>query len=171
VTVLLVTQLRFARSELQRALAGVTEEDAQRRILPMNCLSWIVGHLAAQEQNYWLGLARRQTLYPHLDDLVGFGRPASTPPLGEMWEAWGAITATADPYLDGLATEVLESHFTLMGKLVRESVGTLLYRNIYHYWYHTGEAMAIRQLLGHQSLPDFVGRIGAEAPYRAEGRP
>jgi DinB superfamily len=170
VTVPLVVQLRFARSELRRALDGVTDDDARRRILPMNCLSWIVGHLASQEQNYWLRLAQRKTLYPHLDDLVGFGRLASTPPLPEMWEAWDAITTAADPYLDELSTESLESSFILMGKPVRESIGTLFLRNLYHYWYHTGEAMAIRQMLGHQQLPDFVGRLGVEAPYRAEGR-
>jgi hypothetical protein len=36
-------------------------------------------------------------------------------------------------------------------------VGTLLLRNIYHYWFHLGEAHAIRQLLGHTDLPEFVG--------------
>jgi hypothetical protein len=45
----LVTQLRSARSELVRCLKGVSAEEALRRIEPMNCLSWIVGHLASQE--------------------------------------------------------------------------------------------------------------------------
>ena len=39
-------------------------------------------------------------------------------------------------------------------------------RVIYHYWYHTGENLAIRQLLGHTDLPEFVGNIDDEAPYR-----
>jgi len=47
----LVTQLRFARSEFVRCMKGVPPEDALKRIEPMNCLSWIVGHLAAQEQS------------------------------------------------------------------------------------------------------------------------
>jgi hypothetical protein len=46
----LVTQLRFARSEFTRCLEGISEEDARRRITPMNCISWMVGHMAAQEQ-------------------------------------------------------------------------------------------------------------------------
>ena len=37
-----------------------------------------------------------------------------------------------------------------------------------HYWYHIGKSMAIRQLLGHAGLPDFVGDIDGEAPYRPE---
>jgi len=39
---------------------------------------------------------------------------------------------------------------------------------MYHYWYHTGENAASRQLLGHTNLPEFVGNIDDEAPYRPE---
>ena len=46
--------------------------------------------------------------------------------------------------------------------------GNLLQRIIYHYWYHTGENQAIRQQLGHARLPQFVGNIDDEAPYRPE---
>jgi len=45
------------------------------------------------------------------------------------------------------------------------TIGSLLLRFIYHYWYHTGETMAIRQMLGHKNLPEFVGNLEAEAPY------
>ena len=38
-------------------------------------------------------------------------------------------------------------------------------RVLYHYWYCAGENMAIRQMLGHRDLPDFVGNIVEEAPY------
>jgi len=48
-----------------------------------------------------------------------------------------------------------------------ESVGTMLYRNTYHYWFHTGEAHAIRQMLGHGELPQLVGNMSA-ALYRPE---
>jgi hypothetical protein len=45
----LVEQLRFVRSEFRRALADVDDADARRRFLPMNCISWNIGHLAWQE--------------------------------------------------------------------------------------------------------------------------
>ena len=51
---LLVTQLRFTRSELVRCLEGVSDADARRRFEPMNCISWIVGHLADQENHFWV---------------------------------------------------------------------------------------------------------------------
>ena len=80
----LVTQLRFARSELVRCLEGVSEEEARRRLGPANCISWIVGHLADQEHNYWVVRAQGQNLAPDLNKLVGYGQPASTPSLAEM---------------------------------------------------------------------------------------
>ncbi len=45
----LVSQLRFARAELERALAGVTDAEAHRRFERLNCMSWMVGHLTNQK--------------------------------------------------------------------------------------------------------------------------
>ena len=163
----LVAQLRFARSEFMRCLAGVTDEEARRRFEPINCISWMVGHLANQENRYWVGVAQGKALLPDLNDLVGFQKPASTPPLEEMWAAWRLVTTTADPYLDTLTPELLATHFEWKGKPVDENVGTLLLRNIHHYWYHVGEASAVRQLLGHKDLPQFVGDMTGVG-YRPE---
>ncbi len=164
---LLVAQLRFSRSEFVRGLEGVSEKDAARRLMPMNCISWMVGHLANQEHRYWVILAQQKNVVSDLNDLVGYGKPASTPSLGEMWAAWRMVTAAADEYLDTLTPEILQRYLLRGGKPVDESVGTLLMRNIYHYWYHTGEAAAVRQMLGHTNLPEFVGDIHVAA-YRTE---
>ena len=164
----LVIQLRFARSEFVRCVGSVSAEDALRRVEPMNCISWMVGHLANQEHSYWVLVAQGRELVPGLNDLVGYGKPASTPPLEEMWAAWHAITQGADEFLDGLATEQLQQFLEWKGEALAESIGTMLLRNMYHYWFHTGEAHAVRQLLGHTGLPDFVGDMSA-ALYRPEG--
>ncbi len=165
----LVRQLYFARSEFQRLFAGVPEEDGVIRILPMNSLSWIVGHLASQEQSYWLYLAQgpETVVCPELGELVGYGKPATTPPMADMWDAWQEITVAADSYLATVTDESLAGHFERDGEPMDENIGTLILRNIYHYWFHTGEAHAIRQQLGHQNIPDFVGEI-ADASYRLE---
>ena len=160
---LLVRQLRFARSELMRCLAGISPEDAARRVMPMNCISWMVGHLASQEQFYWVMAGQQRILRPELYEMVGTGKPASTPPYALMLAAWQEITAGADAYLDGLADETLTTHFMFEGERVAENVGTLLLRNVYHYWFHTGEAHAVRQQLGHTDLPQFVGDISPAA--------
>ncbi len=164
---LLVTQLRFARSEFVRCLEGVSDEDARHRLLPMNCISWMVGHLTNQEHRYWVLWPTQKNIAPHLFDLVGFGRPASTPPLNEMWDTWHTVTAEADKYLDTLTPEILQTHIIRDNQPVDDSIGTLLMRNIYHYFYHTGEASAVRQMLGHANVPEFVGDMG-KAIYQPE---
>ncbi|HET7055986.1 MAG TPA: DinB family protein [Thermomicrobiales bacterium] len=164
----LVEQLRFARSEFRRGLEGVSDEDARRRFLPMNCLSWNVGHLAAQEQRYWLSLAQGQVLLPEIDRAFRYGAPASTPALDDTFRAWETITAAADPWLDAVTEETLLTRVTRDGQPTNVTFGSLLLRTTYHYWYHTGENAAIRQQLGHTALPEFVGNIDDEAPYRKE---
>lgn len=163
----LVLQLRFTRSEFRRALEGVTDEEARRRIEPMNCISWNIGHLAWQEQRYWLHFGQGRTILPQLNEQFAYGAPACAPPLAEAWEAWRAITEASDPWLDALTTDKLRE---TVPNVFRADViyGSLLLRVIYHYWYHTGESMAIRQMLGHKKLPDFVGNVDGEAPYRPE---
>lgn len=163
----LVEQLRFTRSEFQRALVGITDEEARRRFLSLNCISWNIGHLAWQEQRYWLWRAQDKILLPHLNEQFAYGAPASTPPLDEIQAHWRAITA-ADEWLDTLTTEKLASAVIVNGESLGTHWGSLLLRMIYHYWYHTGENMAIRQNVGHTGLPDFVGDIDGEAPYRME---
>jgi uncharacterized damage-inducible protein DinB len=166
---LLVTQLRFARSEFIRCLDGVSAEEAVQRLGPMNCISWIVGHLAYQENTYWVEVAQKRLVAPELRELVAWGKPATTPPLADMWAAWREVTAAADRYLETLTPEIMLIHLERDGKPAPESVGTMLMRNIFHYWFHTGEAHAIRQMLGHKDLPQFVGNIST-APYQPEIR-
>jgi hypothetical protein len=92
----------------------------------------------------------------------------ATPPLDEMWQAWHTIIAAVDPFLDTLTTADLFQDRT--SKIDNDSfvtnAGNLMQRVIYHYWYHNGENQAIRQLLRHEGLQDFVGNIDEEAPYR-----
>ena len=166
----LVLQLRFTRSEFMRAIKRVDEADARKRISPMNCISWNIGHLAWQEQRYFVTMGQGRTPFPDIENPFESGGPASTPPLEEVLAAWHAITAEADPWLDTLTSETLLEHPMRHGKPLARIHGNLLQRTIYHYWFHTGENLAIRQMLGHKRLPQFVGSIDDEAPYRPEKR-
>jgi uncharacterized damage-inducible protein DinB len=164
----LVEQLRFTRAEVDRALRGTPDADAERRLLPMNSIGWIVGHLAWQEQRYWLARAQGRTPVPLLDAVVPSGGPATTPPLRQMRRARRTVIAAADPWLDALTTEDVLAALPPPGP--RRTVGDALQRAIYHQWFHAGEILAIRQLLGHRRLPEFVGSIEAMAPYRSDAR-
>jgi hypothetical protein len=164
----LVEQLRFTRREFIRGLEGLSPEDACRRHLPMNCISWNVGHLAWQEQRYLLLSAQGQKPRPDIHDSFKYGAPASTPPLAEVLDAWRWITTAADPWLDTLTNDrLLQRVPGPDGSVSERTWGSTLLRVIYHYWYHTGENLAIRQVLGHSGLPEFVGDLDRTAPFRA----
>ncbi len=162
----LVVQLRFTRSEFKRALAGLTEADACQRLTLMNCISWNIGHLAWQEQRYWLTRLQGKVLLPELNEKFCYGCPGFAPSLNEIWAAWHTIIEAADPFLDTLTTADFQRTLYVDGRPVDYTAGSLMQRMLYHYWYHIGESMAIRQMLGHTNLPDFVGNIDQEAPYQ-----
>ena len=164
----LVDQFRFTRSEWLRGLEGVSEEDGARHFGPMNCISWTVGHLAWHEQRTFLQRPQNKVLFPTLNEFFAYGAAMSTPSLREMLETWHQVSQAADPYLDTLTTEILLTDLLLNGEPVGQSRGSALRRITYHYWYHIGEIQAIRQMLGHQNLPEYVGEIETEAPYRPE---
>ncbi len=164
----LVDQFRFTRSEWLRGLDGVSEEEATRHFGPMNCISWNVGHLAWHEHRYWLELAQGRMLYPQLNEIYAYGAPMSTPSLSEMLGIWHTVVRAADPFLDTLTSETLQDELLRNGQAVGQSYGSALRRVTYHYWYHIGEIQAIRQMLGQTNLPEYVGDIEIEAPYRPE---
>jgi hypothetical protein len=92
----------------------------------------------------------------------------STPALSEMLAAWHQITQAVDPYLDTLTTALLQADLLHKGRSIGQSIGSGLQRINYHYWYHIGEIQAIRQMLAHPNLAEYVGDIDKEAPYRPE---
>ena len=159
-SIALVTQLRFARQEFKRCIFGVDYAEGLIRFEPMNSIGWIIGHLANQEHNHWVINAQGDNVVPDLDARVGYGQPASTPDMQEICDIWHQVTNKADEYLDTLNEEMLDDHLEVSpGKLHYENIGKTLLRVCYHYWFHTGEAYAIRQQLGHVNLEEFVGNM------------
>jgi hypothetical protein len=164
----LIDQFRFTRREWLRGLENISEDDAARHFGLMNCISWTVGHLAWHEQRYWLERAQGQVLFPALNEAYAYGAPMSTPALGEMLDIWRTVTQAADPFLDTLTTQSLQTELHHKGRAVGQSYGSALRRNTYHSWYHIGEVQAIRQMHGQANLHEYVGDIESEAPYRPE---
>ena len=164
----LVEQLRFTRSEWRRGLTGVTEEQGAEHCGQMNSISWIVGHLAWQEQRYLLHRPQGIMLREDIQRDFVSGGPMSTPSLAEMLGAWRKITKATDPFLDQLTTKKLLVDLPFNGKRSGQTQGSAIRRMMYHYWFHIGEILAIRQVIGGARLPEYVGAIEAKAPYRPE---
>ena len=164
----LVDQLRFTRSEWLRGLKGVSDEAGARHFGQMNSIGWIVGHLAWQEQRYLLYRPQGIMLREDIQRDFTTGGPMSTPSLVETLAAWRSITKATEPFLDQLTTKKLLVDLPLNRKRSGQTQGSAIRRMTYHYWFHIGEILAIRQQLGEKGLPEYVGRIEAKAPYRPE---
>jgi hypothetical protein len=162
-----VDQLRFVRGEWLRAFDGINDDEGFKRFGPINSLGWMMGHLAWHENICWNVRGQDVNPAPQLHDMVGNGKPASTPRLGEMLEAWRLVTRTADAYLDALDNDKMLGYWERNGKRHMESIGTSVQRVCYHYFFHIGESQAVRQLLGHTNLPSFVGMFEGAAAFRA----
>jgi DinB superfamily len=164
----LVEQLRFTRAEWERALRGVTEEDASRHFGRMNSIGWIVGHLAWHEQRNNLTRPRGVVLFPALNVEFASGGPMSTPSFKAMRAAWKKITKESEPYLDSLTTKGLMRDLPRSGKPTGQTQADAIRRMTFHYWFHMGEILAIRQMLDQRRLPEYVGNLEAMAPYRPD---
>ncbi|HFC12050.1 MAG TPA: hypothetical protein ENJ56_04330, partial [Anaerolineae bacterium] len=68
----IVEQLWFAREKWQSGYAGISAEDATKRLGEANSVSWMVGHLAYFEQLTWCELAQGKTVVAGLKK-YGFG--------------------------------------------------------------------------------------------------
>lgn len=148
----LVQMYYLTRKEFERNLQGLTGEDARKRIDPMNCISWIIAHVAWQHHALFVDWpVGRQIDARYLP--YGYGAPPSEPPLEEVMGLWQDACTESDAYLQAATSESLQEKpsFSPEG----ESWGTLLVRCIFHTWCHLGEISSIRQILGHKP-PQFV---------------
>lgn len=149
----LVDMHYLTRKEFERNLRGLNDEDAQKRIEPMNCISWIVAHVASQYQAFFVDWPQGKELDSRYKAFAT-GNPTSRPTLEEAMTLWQDVCKNADVWLQAATGQSLQekSAFTLY---VDENGGTLLVRSTFHTWCHLGEISAIRQILGHRP-PEFV---------------
>lgn len=126
--------------------------------------------MAWQEELFFVKFAQGKTAVPRLPSRFGSGSPPSTPTLREAWAIWETVTGATGVYLDSLAATDLGNRAAHDGRKSGPTIGTMLLRTTYHYWFHNGENQAFRQLLGqqlgHTKLPTFIGDIDGTAPYR-----
>src|SRR5262245_18264880 len=137
----------------------------------MNSIGWIVFHLAWHEQLAFLTRLADVTPVPTANEHSINGEPASTPLLADPIAAWRQVVAATDSILEALDTPALEAWLPQTRQPHTRTVGSTVQRVTYHYWFHIGEIISIRQILGHPDVPEFVGDIDGEAPYRREPLP
>jgi len=155
----LVAMQHLTRREFSRGLRDLSDEDARKRIEPMNCISWIIGHMAWQEHICFVAGPQGSGIGTEYRAFAN-GSAASQPPLEDTMALWCATCDAADEWLHAATEESMSVMFVSPGlRGHRENAGTLLTRNIFHYWSHIGEISAVRQVLGHRA-PEFVDMHG-----------
>ncbi|MFX1265475.1 MAG: DinB family protein [Promethearchaeota archaeon] len=149
----LVQMVYLTRKEFERNFQGLTDEDARKRIEPMNCISWIIAHVACQHHAFFVDWPQGIETAPQYQH-YGYGSPASQPPLEEALTMWRDACEESDAWLQAATDKNLQVKGTFTSP-ESENWGTLLVRCIFHTWCHLGEINSIRQILGHQP-PQFV---------------
>ena len=155
----LVQLQHLARKEFTRNIGGLSEEDARKRVEPMNCISWIIGHVALQQHTLFVAWPHAMETGPQFD-AFHTGSPPSQPPLADVMALWHASCAEAGVWFDAATEESLQGPFT---SPEGENGGTLVVRGIFHAWCHLGEISSIWQMLGHRP-PEFVDLYGWSYP-------
>jgi hypothetical protein len=149
----LVDMLFLSRREFERNLVGLSDEDARKRIGPMNCISWIIAHVANQHHMFFVAWAQGKEVDSRFSP-YDYGKPASRPPLEEAMALWRDACTGSEDWLKAVTDEILKEIPTVTTP-GRENLGALMIRCIFHTWCHLGEISSIRQVLGHKP-PQFV---------------
>ena len=157
----LVEQTQFVKQKWLDGHKKLSTDDGIKRMGHANSISWMVGHLAGFDQAVWLERPRGIVVSEAVK-VCGYGQPASTPDLNEMLDAWHAIQEKVNEVQVELKSEDLLVHPGPPGNQSPENLGTLMLRQMWHYWYHLGEMQGIRQAMGHEKLPQYVGVIPAK---------
>jgi hypothetical protein len=148
--------LYLSRREFDRNLTNLTDEDAGKRIEPMNCISWIIAHLANQHHAFFVAWPRGKEIESRYMP-YGYGQPPSRPSLEEAVNLWKDACTDSEEWLQAVTEEVLRK--TPPESPHSENFGALMVRCIFHTWCHLGEISSIRQVLGHRP-PQFVDMHG-----------
>lgn len=150
----LVEMYHIARREFERNLTGLKEDDARKRIEPMNCISWIIGHVAHQQHSFFVNWPQGKGDDPRFQQ-YGYGSLPSQPSFAEVMSLWQIACEESDVWLNAATDDHLKQVFVRPDGGATENGGTLLVRATFHTWCHLGEISSIRQILGHHP-PEFV---------------
>ena len=153
----LVDMLYLSRQEFERNLNGLNDEDARKRIEPMNCISWIIAHVAQQNHAFFVAWPQGKEVESRYNP-YGYGQPASQPILEEALALWRDACGASEEWLQAVTNNALRQ-IPAVTSIQGEDFGTLMVRCIFHTWCHIGEISSIRQILGHKP-PQFVDMRG-----------
>ena len=99
--------LRLTCKEFDRNLAGLNDDDARKRIEPMNCISWIIAHVANQHHTFFVAWQQEKAAETRFLP-YGYGSPASQSHLEEALSLWHDATGDTEVWLKSVTNEKLK---------------------------------------------------------------
>ncbi len=155
-----------AWADLDRAVADLSREDAERRLPNASAISWTVAH-CTQMVDSWLNV-RFQGTSPHPSlsgDALRMGAAGEALDWNEVQVAVEEVRTIARHYLDALAEGDLDTKHPYTGSIeALRSTGIspryALMRIAAHHYFHIGEIASARTALGHD-VGDYPGLMKA----------
>jgi hypothetical protein len=161
---MLVALLLDALDDLDRALQGLTDDDAARQVDSTTPLAWALGHIG-QHLDSWVAVALAQQPRNEYLGSKAFSRGAT----GESVD-WQHTQTAVNAVIEKSRTFLLTANDKNLGKAERYtgSVTGLqgkpitgyyrLARLVAHTYYHIGDITAVRAKLGHR-VQDFPSAL------------
>ena len=152
--------------DLDRAVAGLSSEDAERRIGSASPISWTVAHCTHMVDS-WLNV-NFQSAEPHPfinGDAFRKGATGEALDWRDVQLAVEEVRAPARRYLESIEEEQLDGRVAYTGSIeaLRESGFSRRYammRIAAHHYFHIGEIASARASLGHD-VGDYPGVMEA----------
>ena len=148
--------------DLDHAVEGLGDPEAERRIAGLSRIAWTVGHLG-QQIDSWINVRfAGHAKHPVLSDpMFHTGASGETLAWQVVRQATLEVRATASVFLDGIDDSTLEHVVPYDGGIeyLRTSGLRLSYaitRCTAHHLEHTGEILTIWSLLGHSIEDSWV---------------
>jgi Protein of unknown function (DUF664) len=158
--------------DMERATAGLAEDDALGRAAGQNAIAWTVTHYALSVDHMINVSVRGMEPHPILARLHGqFGRSGDCADWLAVQAAARDVRAASEAYLAPLEDAELDGiRSRIRPEYPEVSLRYLLSRIVAHGYLHVGEIATLRGALGHR-VGDFPGALGhtlaAEAPRPA----
>ena len=156
-----------AWNDLDRATAGLSSEDAERRVGTASPISWSVAHLAEHLDANVNARFQQQDRHPFFgQETFRFGAAGDAADWSRVQLAVQEVRQAAGPFLKGLAeadlsrTVPYDGAIAVARKAGEMSLEYALIRVALHHYFHIGEIAAVRNSLGHQ-VGDYPGMLEA----------
>ncbi len=158
----LVELLYQSWADLDHAIDGLSEKDAEARHQGLSRIAWTVGHVGQQVDSWFNVRFAGSAPHPLLGQaLFHTGADGSAPPWDDVLAAVAEVRESARRYLDAVGPDDLDRVVPYAGGIeylrpLGLKLSYALLRTASHHFEHTGEVLTIRSLLGHQVDDSWV---------------